>query len=258
MASLMDKLMGKAPFKEPETDEKKDVKVDDKPVKGNTKPSAYNKQDFIDIGKWLFPIVCCVVVVFVANAFGNKINQPARNELAKQSVTYTDTLNSIDIKTNQYNDMLAQEDALANFHYYEGDTSADNKIASDYFAKYCTWGDGKTYEELREAALDEGYDAASSFMVCLLPEQFIYIDESYKTHYAVDTYSQNMKFESLEDYPLQFNASLNQMEYSGILTLSSKTFTDAGIAKTKYTRCYVTYAICDGTIKDVNVALLVD
>lgn len=254
MASLMDKLMGKAPFREPEDESKKE---DVKPV-GNKKPSAYNKQDFIDIGKWAFPILCCIIVVVVANAVGNKINQPARNKISQQVMTYNDTVNSIDIKTNQYNDMIAQEDALADFHYYEGDTSADNQIASDYFAKYCTWSDGETYEELRKEALDEGYSADSSFMVCLLPEQFIYIDENYKTHYAIDTYSENMRFESLEDYALSFNASLNQMEYAGILNLSSKSFDDAGVARTEYTRCFVTYSISDGTIKDVNVALLVD
>lgn len=254
MASLMDKLMGKAPFREPEDESKKE---DVKPV-GNKKPSAYNKQDFIDIGKWAFPILCCVIVVIVANMVGDKINQPARNKIAQQATTYTDTLNNIDIKTNQYNDMLAQEDALADFHYYNGDTSEDNKIASDYFAKYCTWSDGETYENLRASALNEGYTDDSSFMVCLLPAQFVYQDETYKKYYAIDTYSENMRFESLDDYALSFNASLNQMEYAGILTLASNSFDESGMAVTEYTRCFVTYSISDGTIKDVNVALLVD
>ena len=283
MASFWDKMTGKAPFREVEEPEEKtneaetssdkneessDKKKASKEKKAKTEPEVKpggNKKvksrngEFLKIiAIWASPIVAALAFMLVLNGIFSQINNPYDLQLANQKEEYSNILNEIDVMNNKYASMVAEEDAKTGSYYYNGDTSADDKIASAFFAKYTTWSSGDAYEKLRAEAEAAGFEPSGSFMSCFLPEQFAYTDNRYITHYSIDTYGENMSFDTLDSYPLSVDSKTNALIYGGIVTVSVKGNSTNGYTNTVYRKAYVTYSVINGTVTNVNAAFIVD
>ena len=215
------------------------------------------KEDIDTIVKWSLPMVLLFAVWMIVRFAGSILNQPAAIEIAKQNATYIDIQNKIDIKTNEYNDMLSKNSVVSDFSYYTGDTSKDDKIAIAFFEHICTWNNSEIYQNLRDELLSQGYTVNDPIMLTLLPETETYFNEKEgKWQNPIDVNGENLKFESLTTYPLSVDGLRHS--YAGILEISSKDNSEDGMNKEYFGKIYVTYVIENGKCCEAWATTLVE
>ena len=262
MASLWDKLTGKAPFKEDvpadatENTAEKSEKTE-KAEKVKVEKPAKKKKDNTDLktcAKWVAPIIGCFVAILLMNGVMTLVNSGRKNTIATQQDDILKIKDEITIKTNEYSD-LVNLDTAAKENVIDGaeDTSADDAVAAALFEKYTTWSSGDEYENLRLSAINEdGFSATSSFITTLLPAQGSYQDKDTGTwYYQVDSQNLNSKYESLKTYKLDGDGN-----YAAILKVSMIDKSATGMNTGKIVSIYTTYTVYNGVLSNVECALL--
>ena len=264
MASLWDKLTGKAPFvedkentAEAETNESsKETKVEPKAKKPLGVDKLKSNEDLHTFGKWFAPIAICFALIIVANVAMNLVNSKRTTEITQQQDKILKLNDEITIKGNEYYDMTNLDTAAKeNVSSADDDTSADDALAIELFKTYTTWSSGDEYENLRMKAInDEGFSAAGSFVKTLLPEQGSYQDKNTGTwYYQIDSENLNCKYESLDTYKLDANGN-----YAAILKVSMIDKSSTGMNAGKIVSIYTTYNVFNGSISNIECALLED
>lgn len=210
----------------------------------------------LEIVRYFVPVIVMVFIIIIELMIGKIILGPSRLKIKEQSVQLTQLKTDYDLMTNQYKDMVSQRASFDDYSYYTGDTSENDLTAADFFSHICTWNDSSTYELLRQEMFKTGYTAESNLMKALLPEPVTYYDEkSGQMLYAIDLNKDNMKFESIESYPVSSEAGKNR--YAGILVVSSVDMSAEGMNQEYFGYVYVDYVIENDKCTEVNAEALI-
>lgn len=172
MASLWDKLTGKAPFVEDEEDELEDDELEeedddesedeedddeedesededeeeedddteeDEPRRSGRK-NRKSSGDGMIILSWAIPIFLALFVLLGVKIFDGIYNSEYRKKITENEQTLKAKRDELDMKSAEYNGLeqnkqADQERALTN----DDDKKKDDIVAEEFFKKYCTW-----------------------------------------------------------------------------------------------------------------------
>ncbi len=272
MASLLDKLTGKAPMIEDDDDDVVEEKASKEDTlrqrsneniarKSSKKKSSIDTESLGIIFKWFVPVLCCIAAAIIMNFIMTKYNAGAEQQLSERIKTHKEKQDELTLLAQQAQSSKTKDTMAKTGVTYAGEINeTDKAIAEDFFKKFGTWSTGDQFDNLRrEAMKDYGYAEDSSFMQVFLPRQGSYHDkDTGKWFYQIDYDKLHSKFERMQIFKLpQDNQSVVEQYYAGIVSLS-RTENTGITTKDVITDVYVTYRIQDGSLKVESAALVVD
>lgn len=295
MASMWDKLTGKAPWVEdPEEDEDDEAleeaeeaedgteddaadeaedetedEIEDgdegprfrfgkkKQVAAHMKERAKDRSYLKAIGWWMIPMGACLVLLLLSLGVDGLMNNDARAQIARNTLTIQDNANKILTAKADIAAAESQKSQDEGRMVWAEDTHVeDDAAASAFFQRYMTWSNSAEYKALRDE-FQIMYPGDSNALNCLFPEQWSYQDpNTLDVRDYIDREHLNLKFDRLTAYRLGSSVSTAAVSY-GAIVLANRDADTFG-SSTQRLAFYAEYDILDGAVALHNIYQLSD